>query len=212
MHILIVEDNPVFQASLVALLQQTHPTWVVHAFARAHDALAHCAQKPLIDLALIDVGLPDMDGLALLRKLHTLMPAVPMVVITVIDQERKLLNAIKAGARGYLLKSDPPEVLLDGIHSVLDGHCLVSPKLARALFKMLGSPASPAQLSSEVALTKREVDTLRLLAKGLSYSSTAQELQVALSTVQSNVRNIYRKLDVSTKTEAVLKAQDAGLI
>jgi DNA-binding NarL/FixJ family response regulator len=160
---------------------------------------------------LVDIGLPDMDGIQVIRKAHTQLPDLPIIVITVVADERKLLNAIRAGAQGYLLKSDEGPAILHGIDQVLTGTYPISPKLARSMFKLLGSPTQSSD-DDPSGLTPREIESLRYLAQGLTYTEVAKAMGVALSTVQTNVRNIYRKLEASSKVEAVLKAQDAGLI
>lgn len=211
LQLLVVEDNPVFRDSLVRLIRGHHPQWLVESAENGKDAFAQLSGSKRFNLVLVDIGLPDMDGIQVIRKAHALVPDLPIIVITVVADERKLLNAIRAGARGYLLKSDEGPAILHGIHQVLKGTYPISPKLARSMFKLLGSPTHSTEDEAS-GLTPREIESLRYLAKGLTYTEVAKAMGVALSTVQTNVRNIYRKLEASSKVEAVLKAQDAGLI
>jgi two-component system, NarL family, nitrate/nitrite response regulator NarL len=211
MRILIVEDNPVFRGAMIKFLISSHPDWVIDTCELASEAIDMVKTHTDYSLALVDIGLPDMDGIALLRQVHTFLPDLPIVIITVLENETKLLNAIRAGARGYLLKSDSTHALLAGIHAAVNGQYLVSPKLSRVLFKLLGGPHTQSS-TPEVQLSKRELDTLRLLAKGHSYAEVADVMQVTLSTVQTNVKSIYRKLDATSKTEAINKAQAADLL
>jgi DNA-binding NarL/FixJ family response regulator len=209
--LLVIEDNPVFRDSLVQLIAAHHPSWRVHSTETGHDALAALSTHPQVDLVLVDLGLPDIDGIQVIRRVHALSANLPIIVITVVEDERKLLNAIRAGARGYLLKSDKGEAILHGIDQVLSGTYPISPKLARSMFKLLGSPTQSIA-DDATRLTPREIESLRYLSQGMTYTEVAHTMGVALSTVQTNVRNIYRKLEASSKVEAVLKAQDAGLI
>lgn len=211
MKLLVIEDNPVFRESLVRLIRSHHPLWLVESVENAKDAFAQLAGPQRFDLVLVDIGLPDLDGIQVIRKAHAQAPDLPIIVITVVADERKLLNAIRAGARGYLLKSDEGPAILHGIDQVLTGTYPISPKLARSVFKLLGSPTQHTE-DDPSGLTPREIESLRYLAQGLTYTEVAKAMGVALSTVQTNVRNIYRKLEASSKVEAVLKAQDAGLI
>jgi two-component system, NarL family, nitrate/nitrite response regulator NarL len=211
LKLLVIEDNPVFRDSLVRLIASHHPLWHVQSVETAKDALAQLSGTHAFDLVLVDIGLPDMDGIQVIRKAHSQAPELPIIVITVVADERKLLNAIRAGARGYLLKSDEGPAILHGIDQVLTGTYPISPKLARSMFKLLGSPTQSTE-DDPSGLTPREIESLRYLAQGLTYTEVAKAMGVALSTVQTNVRNIYRKLEASSKVEAVLKAQDAGLI
>ena len=211
LKLLVVEDNPVFRESLVRLISSHHPQWLVESAENGKDAFAQLSSPQRFDLMLVDIGLPDMDGIQVIRKAHALVSDMPIIVITVVADERKLLNAIRAGARGYLLKSDEGPAILHGIDQVLTGTYPISPKLARSMFKLLGSPRQSLD-DDPSGLTPREIESLRYLAQGLTYTEVAKAMGVALSTVQTNVRNIYRKLEASSKVEAVLKAQDAGLI
>jgi DNA-binding NarL/FixJ family response regulator len=211
LKLLVVEDNPVFRESLVRLICGHHPQWQVETAESGKDAFAQLNSAQRFDLVLVDIGLPDMDGIQVIRKAHTQLPDLPIIVITVVADERKLLNAIRAGAQGYLLKSDEGPAILHGIDQVLTGTYPISPKLARSMFKLLGSPTQSTD-DDPSGLTPREIESLRYLAQGLTYTEVAKAMGVALSTVQTNVRNIYRKLEASSKVEAVLKAQDAGLI
>jgi two-component system, NarL family, nitrate/nitrite response regulator NarL len=211
LKLLVVEDNPVFRDALVRLIRNHHPQWLVESAENGKDALALLGTARRFDLVLVDIGLPDMDGIQVIRKAHARLADLPIIVITVVADERKLLNAIRAGARGYLLKSDEGPGILHGIHQVLTGTYPISPKLARSMFNLLGSPAQSSE-DDPSGLTPREIESLRYLAQGLTYTEVAKAMGVALSTVQTNVRNIYRKLEASSKVQAVLKAQDAGLI
>ena len=134
------------------------------------------------------------------------------MVISAIRAERVVIEAIRAGARGYILKTDSEAVIADAIADVLQGNYPISPALARALFKLAGAPEQRSEEEAEFRLSPRELETLQHIARGNSYNATAALMGVALSTVQTNIRNLYRKLDVTSQVQAINKARETGLI
>ncbi|MFO1414275.1 MAG: response regulator transcription factor [Burkholderiales bacterium] len=211
--ILVVEDNPQFVREIQRAIAATgDPGATTTTCATGSDALAFVGRADCaIDLALIDLGLPDMSGIEVIRAIHRRFPDVPIMVISVASSEESVLDAIRAGARGYLLKGDPGAEMATAIDEVLRGNYPISPSLARALFRLAGAPAA-APDAPAFELTQRELETLQLIARGHSYKEVAREMNVALSTVQSNIRNLYRKLEVHSHGQAVTKARDAGLL
>lgn len=211
--ILVVEDNPQFVREIQRAIAATGDLTASTTTCRTgNDALAFVAgDECTLDLALIDLGLPDVSGIDVIRAIHRRFPDVPIMVISVASSEDSVLDAIRAGARGYLLKGDPGAEMATAIDEVLRGNYPISPSLARALFRLAGAPAA-APDTSAFELTQRELETLQLIARGHSYKEVAREMNVALSTVQSNIRNLYRKLEVHSHGQAVTKARDAGLL
>lgn len=161
-------------------------------------------------LALIDLGLPDGDGLDVLRELHRRWPDVPGVVLTVDDRPPRVLAALREGACGYLLKEDLACRLSSVIDDALLGALPLSARAAVAVRRKFQGVSDEAPAA--VALTASEVDVLAGLALGLSYEQCAQRAGVTINTVRSHVRAIYRKLEVTSKTEAVLLALRLGVI
>ncbi len=214
-RLLVVEDNPTFAAQIRHAIERLPQAWVittVSAGCKAIDVLKD--RDAAFDLALVDIGLPDVSGIDVIRACAMQSPEMPVVVISVVASEPVVLSAIEAGAKGYILKGDSIEAITQGITQVLDGIYPLSPSLARFLFKKLGSGTvdeSPST-ENEFKLTPREVETLRHLANGLSYQEAATQMGVALSTVQWNIRNLYRKLNVRSQVKAILKARDHKLI
>jgi DNA-binding NarL/FixJ family response regulator len=160
-------------------------------------------------LALIDIGLPDISGVEVVARLRQRFADLPILVTTVFSGEETFLSAIRAGARGYLLKGDSDPQLAQAIEQIMRGEYPVSPALARHLFRLAGSslPPSPA-----IKLSPRELELLQWLSKGDSYASCAQKMGISFSTVQTHIRNMYRKLDVSNQRQAIHKAQSSGLL
>lgn len=214
-RLLLVEDNPVFVEQIQdAIAQQADPWRIfrVHEGLQALRLLDECARP--FDLALIDIGLPDISGLEVIRACHALDPEMPIVVISVVASEHVVLSAIEAGAKGYLLKDDTVQAITQGIAQVMAGIYPLSPALARFLFRKLAGEQrkDPAAIDADFKLTPRELETLRFLSQGLTYEGVAKRMGVALSTIQSNVRNLYRKLNVRSQVLAISKARDHGLL
>lgn len=213
-HLLLVEDNPVFAAQLSEAVAQLAGKWAVSHYPTGQMALAAISTpEACFSLALIDVGLPDMSGVEVIRAYRNHFPDMPIVVISVIAAEHSVLNAIRAGANGYILKSHSIAQIAHDVTQVLDGIYPLSPQLARFLFKQVTLPTAKNERSlDDFNLTPREVETLQHLAQGNSYEQVATLMGVALSTVQSNIRNLYRKLNVRSQAQAVSMAHSLNLV
>lgn len=211
-RILIVEDNPLFQSQFEQSIAQLGIKGEIKACSNGSQALDLLdAPGTRLDLAFVDLGLPDISGLEVIHALRRRFPEVPVLVISVITAERTLLAAIRAGARGYVLKGESQAALTSAIEDVLRGNYPISPSMARTLFKLAGAPIT-SDGQSEYRLSPRELETLRQISRGHSYEEVGSLMGVALSTVQSNIRNLYRKLGAHSQVQAVAKARDAGII
>lgn len=208
---LILEDDPVFASALERAVRAISPQWqplVCHDVAAALSCVGNEARA--LHLALIDLTLPDGSGLDVIERLRQQRPDVPALVVSSLSSERSVLDAISRGARGYLHKNEPVTVVTQGIEQVLQGHYPISPSLARYLFKRV-DPGADMAGSERFELTPKETETLRCIAQGLSYSETAARMGVALSTVQTHIRSLYRKLEVRSQVQAAGKAREMGL-
>lgn len=211
-RVLLVEDNPLFQTLVLGAVGKLGRNWEVVTCQRGKEALDLLRKKEqAFDLALVDLGLPDISGVEVISAARESDSELPIMVISVISAEASVLAAIRAGARGYILKSDSESAMAEAIGQVLEGNYPISPALARTLFRLAGSPAE-GSVENPFGLTPRELETLRNLAKGNSYEEVARHMGISLSTVQTNVRNLYRKLDAHSQVQAVNKARDHGLI
>ncbi len=214
-RLLLVEDNPVFREQISVAITHLPGLWEVVSCddgAKAMQTLE--GLEPKFDLALVDLGLPDMSGIEVIRAFRLRLPDLPIVVVSVIAAERTVLKAIEAGANGYLLKDDSIEQITNGINQVMNGIYPLSPSLARLLFKRLttGLETAPSSKTTDFKLTPREQETLAHMAQGHTYDAVAAIMGVATSTIQWNVRNIYRKLNVHSQVQALSKARDLNLI
>jgi DNA-binding NarL/FixJ family response regulator len=209
---LMVEDDPFFQNYFKNVFSNMGPQWRLH-FANtgtaADDFLNRCDTPP--DLVLVDLGLPDTSGLEVIQRVYQRFSQTPIIVMTTFSAEESFIAAIRAGASGYLLKSEQAHDLVHGIQQVLQGNYPVSPSLARYLFRLSGSPVLK-ESNTAFQISPREVDLLGGLAKGWSYAQCADAMGISLNTVQSHIRNVYRKLNVSNQTQAINKARASGVI
>jgi two-component system, NarL family, nitrate/nitrite response regulator NarL len=209
---LLIEDDPVFQDALGSVFPMLADAWSLACFDRGQPALQWLQSEALPpELMLVDIGLPDISGIEVIRAARARYPDLPIMVVSVIAKEATLVQAIRAGANGYLLKGESLATLRHSIQDVLAGNYPISPALARHLFRLVGAPASVAG-EPPPHLSAREVELLHLLSDGKSYAECADAMCVALSTVQSHVRNMYRKLDVNTQMQAVSKARRIGVL
>jgi DNA-binding NarL/FixJ family response regulator len=210
LHVLLVEDDLVFQDRFRRVFALLGGEWKIHAHQTGGAALqAIDEDRYRFELALIDIGLPDISGVEVIARLRRRFADLPILVTTVFSAEETFLSAIRAGARGYLLKGDSDPQLAQSIEQIMRGEYPVSPALARHLFRLAGSSHAP---SSATKLSPRELELLQWLSKGESYASCAEKMGISFSTVQTHIRNMYRKLDVNNHRQAIHKAQSSGLL
>jgi DNA-binding NarL/FixJ family response regulator len=204
-RLLFVDDDTRFLADLALVLELPYAT------ARSCAEALRVTEPPSV--AFVDLGLPDGDGVDLIRDLGARWPDVPLVALTVARADARVLEAVRAGARGYLLKEDVGTRLEQAIREALDGGAPMSHPIARRVLDLLGAaPSTPTSSSEREALTARELATLRELANGSTYLQAAATLDVSINTLRAHVRNIYRKLAVGSKTEAVMAGLRLGIV
>lgn len=209
----IVEDDPALRKMIVSVLQADPDYAVVAEFAEGRAAVAAMAHLEL-DIVLVDIGLPDISGIDVIRKLKAQCPHCNALVVTTFGDERTVTSALEAGADGYLLKGTALEELKRDIHALRDGGSPLSPMIARKLLNRLQSKTANegGASGSETSLTRREREILEMIAKGFSYVETSKICNVSPATVHSHLKSIYRKLEVHSKTEAVYEARRRSLI
>ena len=193
-RILLVEDDRALASSFArALGARSAGAWQVeHAASRAEGHAL--GRGGAFELAIVDLGLPDGSGIDLIRELAN--GRLRTVAFTIFDDRERVLGAVRAGAIGYLLKEEPVERVITQVEECLSGYFPVSSRVARYLLEL----CRPAELESP--LTARERDVLRCLEQGDSYADCAKRLSISLGTVQTHVKNLYRKLEVSSRAEA----------
>ncbi|MCX8086325.1 MAG: response regulator transcription factor [Rhodocyclaceae bacterium] len=212
MRALIVEDMPESQALLCEVAAQAFPGIVCDCVADVSSALAQLGQD--YRLALVDLSLPDGSGIAVVERFSRAQPECTLVVATIFGDDEHLFAALRAGAQGYLLKDEPPELLVRALEGIRDGRLPLSPAVARRILgyfrQQSGAPA--AEAAERVTLTPRECEVLSLLARGLRIAEISRELGISHHTAGDHVKNIYRKLNISSRAEAALQAKQLGLL
>jgi DNA-binding NarL/FixJ family response regulator len=199
--VLIADDHAVVRLGLRALLE-AHPDMEVVGEADDGPAAVEAFNRLRPDIVLVDLRMPTMGGREVITAIQKTAPDARVIVLTSFDGDEDIFRAVQAGARGYLLKSCPPEDLVEAVRVVHAGGRLLAPAVAARLAERVNSPS----------LTAREVSVLELVAKGLSNKEIGGALFLAEDTVKNHLKHIYAKLDVSDRTEAVLVAVQRGII
>ena len=212
---LVLEDLPESQDMLCELLHTAFAGIAVHAEASVATALERIAQQPL-DLALIDLALPDGSGVTVIQALAERNPDCMIVVATIYEDDAHLFPALRAGAQGYLLKDETLERLVAQLQGIVKGQPPLSPAVARRLLKHFREPAAPPAPAEDCALqgalTAREREVLQELSRGVTLATIAENLGISRHTVGDHVKNIYRKLNISSRAQAALHAHNLGLM
>lgn len=208
-RVAIIEDERDLREGLQALVNYTPNFSCVSSFGSMETALRQINTGE-VDLVLTDIGLPRMDGIEGTRILREKFPDLPIVVLTVHEENEKIFQALCAGANGYLLKNTAPAQIIQALAEVLAGGAPMSPDVARrvvALFRRFAPPEV-----ADYKLTEQEKQILKMLVEGHHYKTAARQLNISIHTVSFHLRNIYAKLHVHSKTEAVAKALREGLV
>jgi len=211
---LVVEDDRFFQEVIKEGMSQAAPGSRIELCRTAQEA-HHLLQTQgaTFQLAIIDLGLPDGDGLAIIRELARISPRTPIMVVSVSSEERRVIEAVRAGATGYVVKGDTMLSITKAIEQLLNGINPISAKLAGYFLRLAGRESPRDNNDTPIKrLTARELDLLREFALGKSYQEAAQAMQISLTTVQTHTRNLYRKLGVKSSLRALSKAKEHGLI
>ncbi|HET9642083.1 MAG TPA: response regulator transcription factor [Burkholderiaceae bacterium] len=210
-NILLLEDLPEIRAWLKVLVTQVFPDAHISESARVHDAL-ELVSALKFDLALIDLGLPDGSGVDVVAAMRESQPEAQAVVVTIHDDDEHLFPALQAGAFGYLLKEQARELLTEQLQRISQGEPPLSPSIARRVIAHFAAQAKPREsMMPHVQLTERESEVLLRVAKGFTLPEIGLQLNLSRHTIADYVKQIYRKLNVSSRAEAALEAQRLGL-
>lgn len=209
-RILVADDHPVVRDGLVAILS-TQPDFDVVGEAGDGKETLRRVHELAPDVLLLDLEMPEMDGVSVLQALRNGRAAVRVIVFTAFDTDERILAAVRAGAQGYLLKGAPRDEIFEAVRVVHAGNSLLQPIVASRLLRQVSDEHS-APGTGVQALTARELDVLRLLMRGLQNKEIAAELVVTERTVKFHVSSILLKLGAGNRTEAVAIANKAGVM
>ncbi|MGV6829641.1 MAG: response regulator [Flavobacteriales bacterium] len=210
----IVDDNSFLIKAIKEKLSFFEDISVKHISLNGSDLLTKLEDNHNLDIILMDIEMPVLNGIETTQIVKQKYPHIKIIMLTAFDNDENIFNAIKAGADGYLLKEINPQVLYDGILETLNGGAAMNPSIALKTLKLLRNPIdiNNPRDQEEISLSKREVEVLEQLSKGLSYTIIADNLILSPSTVRKHIENIYKKLQVHSKIEAVQKAKNHNII
>jgi len=213
-RVAIAEDNFFLTKVIEEKLSFFNDLKLKFTAVNGQELLDKLKKDPVVDLILMDLEMPVMDGIDATAEVRKRYPQIKIVMLTVFDNDENIFNCIKAGADGYLLKETEPQTLYKGILETLNGGAAMTPSIALKTLKLLRNPVDFQNHSpeEEVKLSAREIEVLEQLSKGLSYSIIAENLFLSPSTVRKHIENIYKKLQVHNKLEAIQKAERNKLI
>ncbi len=212
-RVLLVDDDDLMRAGLRAVISSDAGVEVVGEASTGREAVA-AARSLNPEVVLMDVRMPDLDGIAATRELALAAPDAKVVILTTFEQDDYIFGALQAGASGFLLKRASPEELLAAIHAVATGESLLSPSVTRIVIERMASqPLADVDSAERLdGLTPREREVLELVARGLTNGEIAAALVIEESTVKTHVRRILMKLRLRDRTQAVIFAYESGLV
>lgn len=208
-RLLIADDHPAFRRGLELMLAETADIEIVgqaEAGVRAVELAASLAP----DVILMDLRMPDLDGIEATRRIHREAPGPAVVVLTMFEDDNSVFSAMRAGACGYLLKGAEQEEIVRAIRAAAAGEAIFGPEIARRVIAHFASGAG-STAGAFPSLTDREREVLELVAAGKGNATIAHELMISLKTVRNHVSNIFTKLQVTDRSAAIVKAREAGL-
>jgi DNA-binding NarL/FixJ family response regulator len=212
-RVLIVDDDDLMRAGLRGVLSSDE---AIELVGEADDGRQAAYRTRLLrpDVVLMDVRMPDLDGISATRELLAAFPAVKVVILTTFEQDDYIFGALSAGASGFLLKRTRPEELIAAIHTIAAGDSLLSPSVtSRVVERMAGQPPPDAERDARLdELTARETQVLELVARGLSNAEIAANLVIEESTVKTHLKRILAKLGARDRVQAVILAYESGLV
>lgn len=211
-RVLIADDEALMRAGLVELLAVDPEIEVVGQASTGREAIDR-ARRLAPDVVLMDVRMPDLDGIAATRELLRTLPDIRVLILTTFEQDDYVFGALRAGASGFLLKRTRPEDLIAAVHTIAAGDALLSPSVTRRVIARMAQQPTPvlSDQSKLDELTSREREVLLLIARGLSNREIAATLNVEESTIRTHVKRILMKLDLRDRVQAVIFAYETGI-
>ena len=208
-RVLVVDDQTLFRSGLARLLAEDSRVEVVGQAADGADAVKQALRlKP--DVVLMDVKMPNVDGIEATRQIHEKVPGAQVLVLTTFETDSQVIQALKAGASGYVLKDSSPSAIVSSIMAVKSGERVMASAVANRVLEMLTGTTTPKEFYD--GLTNREIEILKLLANGMANKQIAFRLKISEKTVRNHVSNTYEKLGIYDRSQAVLYAVKKGLV
>lgn len=202
----IVEDNNFLLQAIIEKLGLYPDLVVKYTAFNGVEFLDKLESDPVIDVILMDIEMPKMNGIETVKKVSQKFPQIKTIMLTVFDDDENIFKSVQAGASGYLLKEVDPPTLYKSIRDTLEGGAAMTPSVALKALKLLRNAPKFEESVEEITLTKRELEILEQTSKGLTYSQIGENLFISPKTVRKHIENIYKKLQVHNKLEAVQKA------
>jgi DNA-binding NarL/FixJ family response regulator len=210
-RVVVVDDQRLFTKGLSGLVDMLEGVEVVGVAYDGEEAVALC-RKEEPDVVLMDISMPKMDGISATREIRSLLPQTAVIILTAHEEDEQVFEGMKAGAQGYLLKDAEPEDLSRAIRTVYAGDTIIAPDLAQKMLNTFESGKSSRSSRLMPPLTERELEVIRALAQGKSDRQIANSLGISEKTVRNHTSNIYRKLHIFDRTQAVIYAIREGVI
>ena len=210
-RVLVVDDHPLFREGLANLLNTAQNTSVVGEASRGAEAVSKAkALNP--DVILMDIQMPDMNGIEATRRILSIQPSIRIIMLTMLEDDDSLFAALRAGARGYILKGADKAEVLRTVSAAAEGQALFGPAIAGRITNFFQRSQLPSpRISPFPDLTERECEVLNLIAHGLNNQEIALQLFISPKTISNHISNIFNKLQVADRPQAIIKARNAGL-
>ncbi len=210
-RVAVVDDQRLFTKGLSGLVDMLEGVEVVGVAYNGEEAVALC-RKEEPDVVLMDISMPKMDGISATREIRSLLPQTAVIILTAHEEDEQVFEGMKAGAQGYLLKDAEPEDLSRAIRTVYAGDTIIAPDLAQKMLNTFEGGRREGGAHLAPPLTDRELEVIKALAQGMSDRQIAQSLGISEKTVRNHTSNIYRKLHIFDRTQAVIYAVREGVI
>lgn len=209
--VLVIDDHPLLREGLIKILSLDEDVKVVGEAGDGEEGIK-LVDKLKPQVVLLDINLPKINGILVCKMIKERHPDTQVIVLTVCEEERQVLEIVRAGANGYLLKDVEPDVLLQAVKDAVAGKAPLHPKIAGTVLQQFGKMARALDENQENLLTNREKEIIQLMAKGATNRAIAKTLYISEKTVKNHITNIFRKLKVGDRTEAVVKAMEKRII
>ncbi|MDN4166482.1 response regulator transcription factor [Cytophagales bacterium LB-30] len=213
LRIAIAEDNSFALKSILEKLSAFPEVLVKIKAPNGRDLLQQLEADALVELVLMDIQMPEMDGIEATAWVRHRYPQIKVIMLTTFDDDEKIFEAIMAGANGYLLKEESAELIVQALHMAVEGGAAMSPGIALKALNLIRNPLhGGAGKLQDFGLTKREMELLEQLKNGRTYEQIAENLIISIGTVRKHIENVYRKLQVNNKMDAIQKASQNRLL